>query len=125
MNKYFEFLQMIRRIENQGGGFYYFTFTNDDFCFLKLPNNYCRLTGSYESGNTFSLDITLFDKYPKLLETKEGKEIKKGYDYYIGHIKYKAFIDGESEDNIEISNYYPIPINRGIYIKGNTQQIKD
>jgi hypothetical protein len=92
------------RITVNGGGFYYLQKSQDYTTLLEMPIDYCYVTGRWDRGLTYAIDLTYFDKYINMRET-----MPEMYEYY------KIFLEAKEANlpNAKQYQYYAVPIETG------------
>jgi len=91
---------MDRAIVN-GGAFFYFQ-NNEDFkSLIEMPIDYCYITGRWDRGFTYAVDLSFFDKFAGLQET-----MPEMYEYY------KIFADAREVNlpDMNMYQYYAVPV---------------
>jgi len=94
------------KIMKEGVAFYYFETSGDFNSMLELPTDYCYITGTWDRGFTFAIDLTFFD-------TMVGMEgtMPEIYEYYKTFIKMREISKGDK--SVEKLRYYAVPIEKG------------
>ena len=87
-----------------GGGFYYLQKTNDYTTLLEMPVDFCYVTGRWDRGLTYAIDLTFFDRYINM-----KRILPEMYEYY------KVFMDARdcNASNSKMLQYYAVPIEDG------------
>lgn len=87
-----------------GGGFYYLQKNEDFITLLEMPIDYCYITGRWDRGITYAIDLNYFNIY-----TNMQKTMPEMYEYY------KIFIEAKKANspNYRDLQYYPVPIENG------------
>jgi len=93
------------RIIDAGGGFYYLQKNGDYSTMIELPIDYCIITGRWDRGFTFALDMTFFDTMGDMSE-----QMPEMYEYYKTFLQMKEGNKGKDLKNLQ---YYPVPIEKG------------
>lgn len=97
-----------------GVGYYYYKETDDFATLIKLPSDYCIMTGVWDWGNLFVLDLTYFDKFGGMLK-ETCPEFAKQYDKFI---KLRE-MDGVKEKDITKSRFYRFLPGEGLALTGD------
>lgn len=87
-----------------GGGFFYLKKNEDFYTLIEMPIDYCYITGNWDRGFTYAVDLTWFDKYQGMKDA-----VPEMYDYYELFLEAKR-INSPKKNKLQ---YYPVPIERG------------
>lgn len=97
---------VMNRVMSNGGGFFYFKNEDDFKTLIELPVDYCYITGRWDRGFTFALDLTWFDKNAHMKTALP--EI---------YAQYELFMQMRSTNLSKAKQleyqYFPIPIEKG------------
>jgi len=95
------------RVMENGGGFYYLQKNGDFNTLIELPIDYCYITGRWDRGLTFALDLSWFDEMESMKE-----QMPEIYAYYETFIKMRKV--SNNSNVLKNMQYYPIPIEKGV-----------
>lgn len=94
------------KIMREGVAFYYFDTTGNFNSLVELPTDYCHITGTWDRGFTFALDLTFFDTMVGMKNT-----MPEIYEYYKTFVKMREISRGDK--SVDKLQYYAIPIEKG------------
>ena len=106
LNIRYQFEKVNWGIMQSGAKFYYIRETDRFKTLQELPSDFCYITGTWDLGYTFAIDLTFFDKMvnAKLF----APEICAAYDFFI-----KMRELGMSGSQLAPYQYYGVPIEKG------------
>ena len=94
------------KIMREGVVFYYFNKTGDFNSLMELPSDYCYITGTWDRGFTFAIDLTFFDNMASMKDM-----MPEMYAYYEVFTKMRELSNNKKEVNK--MQYYAVPIEQG------------
>ena len=103
LNVKYQMEKMVWEVMLSGVAFYYIKDTPNFKTLYPLPKDYCYITGYWDNGYTFALDLTFFDKAVGL-----GEVIPEFYEAYKFFIQMREL--GISGEKLKRFQYYPVPI---------------
>lgn len=117
LNIKYVFPRITQETLKDGVAYYYYTEGEDFASFLKLPNEYCYITGTWDWGYTFAMDLTYFDKFGGQLK-KSCPELAKAYSKFIA---LREAYKNETDKNQTVlkSRYYRFAPTNGLAIVGD------
>ena len=103
LNIKYQMEKMVWDVMQSGVAYYYIKDTPNFRTLYPLPKDYCYITGFWDCGYTFALDLTFFDKAVGL-----GETIPEFYEAYKFFIQMREL--GIAGDRLRRFQYYPVPI---------------
>lgn len=103
LNVKYQMEKEIWNVLQNGVGFYYIKDTKHFRKLYELPRDYCYVTGFWDLGYTFAIDLSYFDRAIGLAQTIP--EFYYAYEYFI-----KMRELGVSGEKLAMYQYYPVPI---------------
>ncbi len=116
LNVKYNFPKMTIDALKSGVGYYYYVESEDFVSFLKLPSDYCYITGTWDWGYTFALDLSYFDDYGTRLK-EACPELAKAYRKFIT-IR-EAQRGSLDEETLTKSRYYMVGPLEGLALLGD------
>ncbi len=103
LNIKYQMEKMVWDVMQSGVSFYYIKDTNNFRTLYPLPKDYCYITGFWDYGYTFALDLSFFDRAVGL-----GEVIPEFYEAYKFFIQMREL--GVAGDRLKRFQYYPVPV---------------
>lgn len=103
LNMRFQMEKVVTNIMQNGVGFYYVKDTKHFKTLYPLPRDYCFITGYWDNGYTFGIDLSFFDKFVGLSQVMP--ELNYAYEIFI-----KMRELGVRGDRLAMYQYYPMPV---------------
>jgi len=94
------------KVIDNGGAFYYLQKNGDFNTLIELPIDHCYITGKWDRGFTFALDLTWFDNIGNMKD-----QMPEIYSYYETFVKMREVT--RDSKVLKTVQYYPIPIEKG------------
>lgn len=112
MNVTYQFQKIVDKAMSEGGMYTYLREGKDYATLIEIPSNYCYITGQWDLGWTFAIDLTWFDR---ILGIEES--IPELYEYYqtfvdIRRKRLKGAIELTDEE-LKQWQYYKVPVDKG------------
>jgi len=103
LNVKYQMEKMVWDVMQSGVAYYYIKDTPNFRTLYPLPKDFCYITGFWDCGYTFALDLTFFDRAVGL-----GETIPEFYEAYKFFIQMREL--GVAGDRLKRFQYYPVPI---------------
>lgn len=97
---------VMNRVVHNGGGFFYYQDANDYKTLIEMPIDYCYITGRWDRGYTFAIDLNWFADKSYLKET-----VPEIYAYYETFLEMKKL--NLNRKSLADYQYYPVPVEKG------------
>lgn len=101
LNIRYQFEKVAWQVVEDGVGFFVIKETKDFTTLVKLPSEYCYVTGTFDLAYTFCVDLTFFERMNGM-----EKQLPEMYEMYSMFLKMKEA--GASENQLKKLQYYPI-----------------
>lgn len=106
LNIPYQFENIIWSVMQEGVKFCYITDKDYFMKLFELPDDYCYITGFWELGYTFAIDLTFFNRFVGLQDI-----LPEMYSAYETFIKMREL--GISGERLAMYQYYPVPVEKG------------
>jgi hypothetical protein len=103
LNIKYQMEKVVQDVMQNGVGFWYIKDTKHFRTLYPLPRDYCYITGYWDNGYTFAIDLSFFNKFVGLAEVIP--ELTYAYEMFI-----KMRELGVRGDRLAMYQYYPMPI---------------
>jgi len=103
LNIKYQMEKIVGDVMENGVGFYYIKETKHFKTLYPLPKDFCFITGFWDNGYTFAIDLTFFNKFVGLQDVIP--ELNYAYEMFI-----KMRELGVSGTRLAMYQYYPMPI---------------
>lgn len=112
LNHRYQFELIMKKTMAEGGYFGWFE-ENDTFAtFVEIPSDYCYITGRWDWGWTYAIDLTFYDKLIGLVNVTP--ELNNYYKKFI--LMRNQGLRGEK---LRPYQYYPVPVEKGFVFTFN------
>jgi len=105
-NLQYQFKAIIDKSIVEGGIFTYLREGNDFNTLIEIPSDYCYITGKFDLGFTYAIDLGWFDRIIGMENT-----VPEIYEYY------KTFVEarkhGLKGNDLTRYQFYPVPVDKG------------
>jgi len=98
--------KIIPKIVEEGGVFTYYRESKHFSDLVEIPTNYCYITGRWDWGFTYAIDLTWFDRMVGI-----RKVIPELTDYYNEFVTMREA--GLKGDRLAPYQFYPVPVEKG------------
>lgn len=113
----FQCTNVMDKTMNEGGGFYYLREGKDFNTLIEIPSDWCYVTGKWDLGFTYAINLAFFDKMINLRSA-----IPELYRYYRKFIRMReSGLQGRMLANYQ---YYPVPVKKGFVFTFNLLENK-
>lgn len=106
LNVQYQFENITWSTMDDGAKFYFLRETEHFMTLTELPNDYCYITGTWDLGFTYAIDLSYFDRHAYLKD--QIPEFSQAYEIFIKmrELSYRGL-------ELLPYQYYPVPIEKG------------